>query len=76
MCAGKLIFVLGKSSTVEVQKCQDGVCGFDCDLENEVKVRRSRNVDWLYIEHFSTENQNVECCEIGSMALRHVSKKI
>ena len=39
-------------------KCQNGVC--DLDLENEVKVQRSRNLDWPYL---SSQNQNV--CSSG-----------
>ena len=34
----------------DVQKCQNGVCDFD--LENEVKVQRSQNFDYLYLCHF------------------------
>ena len=62
--AGKMNFaewiILDWGST----NCQNGVC--DLDLENEVKVPRSQNFNWPYLEHFSTQDQNIECSVIGS----------
>ena len=40
-------------------------------------MRRSQNLNCLYLGHFSTNNQTVQCSGIGSqMALSHESKKI
>ena len=63
--------------TGKVQKCQNGADDLDLDLENEVKVWRSRNFKWPYLGQFSTQNQNVWCSEISFlMALRCTNWKI
>ena len=43
------------------KKCQTEVR--DPDLENEVKVLRSRNFDWPYLRQFLSQDQNVWCSE-------------
>ena len=49
----------------DVYKCQNGDCNLDFDLENEVKVPRSRHFNWSFLGQFSTHNQNVWCSEIS-----------
>ena len=41
----------------EVQKCQNGV--LDIDSENEVRMQRSQNFKWSYLEQFSMQNHNI-----------------
>ena len=46
--------------------CQNGVRDLDRDLQNEVKVRKSQNFNYPYLEEFLTQNHNVWCSDIGS----------
>ena len=63
-CAGKQIFRMGVVLDGEEQKCPNAV--HDLDLENEVIVWQSRNINWPYLGHFSKQNQNAYCSEISS----------
>ena len=62
-------------STVQVQICQNGVRDLHLDLDDEVKVRRSRNFNWPYLGHFWTQNQSVYCSELlnGFNAHEHIN---
>ena len=52
-------FWFGDSLNGGNKKCQNGVRHVDLDLENEVKVWRSRNFSWLYLGQLS--NTESEC---------------
>ena len=55
--AGKPVVGVGISFDGGIEKFQNGV--LDLNLENEVKVYRSRNFNWPCLCHLSTHNQNV-----------------
>ena len=58
--AGKLIFLVLLVAPDGGSKEKSCIRDLDLDPENKVKVRRSRNFNWPYLEHFSTEDdQNV-----------------
>ena len=63
MSARQLILGVAVTLGGEVQKCQNSVCDLDFDLENKVKVLRSRNFEWPYLRDFATQDEDVCCSE-------------
>ena len=55
--ARKLTFGVVVALGGEVQECQNGAWDFDFDPENEVKVQRSQNFDWLYLRYILSQNR-------------------
>ena len=61
-----------------LQRCQNGVRDLDLENENEVKVRRSRNFNWLCISSISQHRIKMFSVLRSAhlMAFRHLSQNV